>query len=210
MGRHVLVLVGSLLGLVIASGGDARAQTSTPAATDGPVAAPPGPPRMVSIFPVVAANYVAWLDPHAGGDSAQGGQGDVNQGALDALRLGLYAQAPVLGGMFADCRSAGPSVEQSAGIRLVPHLTLYGFSRSGCAMDQAVGGALVFTLPVSRTVSLSLSASQLYVPNAVLGVPKSQTQIRADATIALPNKRSLSVGVSTVSGPPRLTFGGLF
>ncbi|AKV04437.1 hypothetical protein AKJ09_11100 [Labilithrix luteola] len=208
MGRRVFVLATSLLGLVIAP--TAHAQTSTPAAADGPVAGPPGPPRMVSIFPVVPAAYIAWLDPHAGGDAAQGGQGDVNQGALDAIRLGLYAQAPVLGGMFAECRSAGPSIEQTAGIRLVPQLTLYGFSRSGCAIDQAVGGALVFTLPVSRTVSLSLSASQLYVPNAVLGVPKNQTQIRADATFALPEKRSLSLGVSTGRGSPRVTFGGVF
>jgi hypothetical protein len=210
----IVASLASLASLVVgATGTAAQAQNLRPPPMVGPIIGPP---------------TVTWLGATGAGD-ASGSDGSGGRGAstLEPIRLGLMADAPATGASPGPCesndaRSFEPSTSpitpfQSAyGIRLVPRLTLFAFSRGGCAFDGALGGAFVFVQPLAQKVSLVMSAGSIYLPHYGLhGAPAVAAQARADVVFQRPAGRSLSVGIATprvgsVGGSPRLTFGGIF
>lgn len=182
------------------------------------------PPPIVG--PIVGPPAVTWLGITGAGDaSGSDGSGSSASPALEPIRLGLMGDAPAGGAAAGPCESndarsfeasTSPTTPfQSAyGVRLVPRLTLFAFSRGGCVFDGAAGGALVFVQPLAPKVSLVLSAGAIYLPHYGTGGSHGvATQARADVVFQRPEGRTLSVGIATPrngSGSPRLTFGGIF
>jgi len=92
-----------------------------------------------------------------------------------------------------------------------PRLTLFGFSRGGCLLDGAIGGGLVFTVPIRRDVFFVLGAGAIYLPNGgPNGVPAYDAKARADVMFARPGGRSFNIGVTTIRNTPSVSFGGVF
>lgn len=177
---------------------------STPVARAQP-APTPGPPT------------VTWLKLRPPGDATGlGGPGDrADELALEPLRLGLTGDVFPRGLWEPNCGDRGGiapfASAQATAIRLVPHLTLFGFSRGGCAIDGLVGGGIAYVKPVSPGVHFALSAGALLVPHGTLGdKPVSRTQARANLIFNRPGGRSWSVGIATGTGGPRLSVGGVF
>jgi hypothetical protein len=210
--RAAVLIVASLAAVVAsATGSAARAQNLRPPPIVGPIVGPP---------------TVTWLGITGGGDSSRSdGSGSGASSTLEPIRLGLMADAPAGGATAGPCESndarsfestTSPTTPfQSAyGVRLVPRLTLFAFSRGGCAFDGTAGGALVFVQPLAPKVSLVLSAGAIYLPHYGPGGSHVMApQARADVVFQRPEGRTLSVGIATPrndSGTPRLTFGGLF
>lgn len=212
--RPAVLIVASLASLVVgASGTAAHAQNLRPPPMVGPIVGPP---------------TVTWLGSTGAGDAAgSDGSGGAAAPTLEPIRLGLMGDAPAGGASAGPCESndartfepsTSPSMPfQSAyGVRLVPRLTLFAFSRGGCAFDGAMGGAFVFVQPLAQKVSLVMSAGTIYLPHYGLnGASAVAAQARADVVFQRPEGRSLSVGIATprtgsAGGTPRLTFGGIF
>lgn len=210
--RAAVLIVASLASLVAsATSTVAHAQNLRPPPIVGPIVGPP---------------TVTWLGKTGAGDtSGSDGSGSGASSTLEPIRLGLMADAPAGGATAGPCESNDArSFESSTspitrfqsayGVRLVPRLTLFAFSRGGCAFDGAAGGALVFVQPLAPKVSLVLSAGAIYLPHyGPGGSHVTAPQARADVVFQRAEGRTLSVGIATPrngSGTPRLTFGGLF
>jgi hypothetical protein len=168
-------------------------------------------PGVPIVTPLVGPPTVSWLGPPPG--DATGGPG--YDPYLEPLRLGLLEDVPPSGDP--SCRqtpeamtASAPNVPTYYGttLRLVPRLTLAGFSRVGCVMDGAVGGGLVYALPVRRNIDLALSAGYLFAPHAgPNGTPVSSgAHVRADLVFKRADGRSFNLGIRN----RHLTFGGIF
>lgn len=91
--------------------------------------------------------------------------------------------------------SSGFPVQHTASIALVPSLTLHGFSRLGCSLDAAIGGALSYAVPLRSNLSLDLSAGILSQPQSLTGT-RVRTEARVDL-VALPRAgNAFSIGVT--------------
>jgi hypothetical protein len=90
-------------------------------------------------------------------------------------------------------------------------LSLFGFTRGGCATSAAGGGGLTFTVPLSKSTFFVLGGGAIYLPHAGPGgTSLSSTQARADVVFAREGNRSFTVGVGVVRGTPRVSVGGVF
>jgi hypothetical protein len=208
------VALGGLVALTLCSELPAWGQQAT---GDPPIGASWGRPRVTWLRPGDATGLPA--DP-AGTDEL----------AIEPLRLALLGGHPEVSGAGAWC--PGASLEANAGYgslrsmsafganllggrsRHAPRLTLFGFSRSGCALDGAVGGGVTLAVPIRRGLSFVASAGAIYLPATVPGAsspgggPATSGRIRADLVFPRPEGRSLSVGVdSRLRG---VSFGGIF
>jgi hypothetical protein len=174
---------------------------------------------------------VQWVGLDRPGDTTgSDGHGDpIGELALEPLRLSLLGEHVPLPTSISDCRD-GASVAGSftggpimAGHRAfatnllrptswrTPRLTLFGFSRIGCARDSAAGGGLTFTLPVRKDVFFVASGGAIYLPHAGPGGrPVSSTRLGADVVLRRSDGRSYSVGVGTFRGGPMVSVGGIF
>ena len=163
-----------------------------------------GPPRVTYLFGQGDANGAA-------GDS------HVPSFVLDPIRLGLLAGAvpfgaadPACGGSIeatgtATAASGGFAMQHAAALQLVPRLTLAGFTRGGCSIDAAMGGALVYAAPIRKDIWFVASAGILKLPHAgPVGTSVTTSQFRADLVFARPAGRSLAVGLSNRG----ISFGG--
>jgi hypothetical protein len=209
--RAAFVVVASLFSLVAPAATPAHAQSLRPQPIVGPIVGPPA---------------VTWLGITGAGDtSSSDDPGRAASLALEPIRLGLMGDAPAGGASEGPCERNEPrsfeaatspttSFQSALGVRLVPRLTLFAFSRGGCAFDGAAGGALVFVQPLAPKVSLVLSAGAIYLPHyGTGGSHEVVQQARADVVFQRSEGRTLSVGIATPrtgGGSPRLTFGGLW
>lgn len=209
--RAAFVVVASLFSLVASTATPVHAQSLRPQPIIGPIVGPPA---------------VTWLGITGAGDSSSSdGWGRGVSLALEPIRLGLLGDAPAGGATEGPCESTDArSFESSTsritpfqsayGVRLVPRLTLFAFSRGGCASDGAAGGALVFVQPLAPKVSLVLSAGAIYLPHYGRGGTRGDgAQARVDVVFQRGEGRTLSVGIATPrngAGSPRLTFGGIW
>jgi hypothetical protein len=136
--------------------------------------------------------------------------------AMAPLRMGLVSDVWPMAHAFPGCSDgadaaastrSGFMVERAAAMRIVPRLTLVGFSRTGCAMDAAVGGGLVYARPLTKTTWLVASGGGVLLPH---GSPTTQAlprvDLRADVVIKGEADRTWSVGV----GLRGVRFGGFF
>ncbi|HEY8075109.1 MAG TPA: hypothetical protein VIF62_13390 [Labilithrix sp.] len=153
------------------------------------------------VTPLVGPPKVSWLGPP--GD-ANGSGYDVS---LEPLRLGLMDEAPLSGDP--SCRepyAAAPTYYGTT-LRLVPRLTLAGFSRVGCAMDGAVGGGLVYTVPIRKSIDLNLSAGAIFAPHTgPNGTPIAATHLRADLVFKRDEGRAWYIGLRKRG----IAFGGVY
>jgi hypothetical protein len=209
--RNVRSVTAWLAGLAFcgafAVGPDARAQQAQPAQSA----------VLPIVAPIIGPPQVVWLSP---GDAsgAAGNAGHAPSFVLDPIRLALFGDAVPLGSSDPACSGSpeatgtataatgGFASQRTAAFQLVPHLTLVGFSRGGCGLDAAAGGAVVFAMPIRKDVWFAASAGILTLPHAgPMGSPVVNRHFRADVVFAQPDGRSLSVGVSKRG----LTFGGV-
>jgi hypothetical protein len=195
------------VGLIGGLGPPAFAQALPPTSA---VTAVPGPPP------------VRWFDPFHVGD-ALGSPGDDRSMSYDAIfeplrlsLLGPHVPGPSLSGPCADSLPSAGAVTAAApgftpqyasAVRLVPRLTLYGFSRAGCALDAAAGGGAVVAAPVvEKKVFLVGSAGYVLLPTPASGRPTVGSAVNVDAVLLRPNDKSVRLGVGTRG----VTFGGTF
>jgi hypothetical protein len=90
-------------------------------------------------------------------------------------------------------------------------LTLFGFSRDGCAYDQALGGGLALTVPIRKDVAFMWGGGAIYLPKGDPGAqPRAETEMRAAVVWTTRDGRSYNVGLSAGMGVPRVSFGGVF
>lgn len=137
------------------------------------------------------------------------------------LTLGLLSGAVPHAFGTPGCEPAGhatgllalPTTNLAAnGVRLLKsaRLTLFGFSRDGCAFDRAVGGGIALTIPVTKNVAFLWGGGAIYLPHRHADAPKYETEVRAGIVWTTSSGRSYNLGVSVKSDVPRVTFGGNF
>ena len=151
------------------------------------------------VTPLVGPPKVTWLGPP--GDA----NGSGYQASLEPLRLGLFDEAPLTGDP--SCRLGPAPTYYATTLRLVPQLTLAGFSRASCAMDGAVGGGLVYTVPLRKNIDLNLSAGAILAPHAgPNGTSISTTHVRADIVFKRDEGRAWYIGLRKRG----IAFGGVY
>jgi hypothetical protein len=176
-----------------------------------PAGSPSPPPYPTASVP--GAPSVRWFDPLRVGDAIamrQDGQAYGNA-IFEPLRLALLAPSVPVGSMLAPCRDSvtsagsvtasrpGFAPQYASALRLVPRLTLYGFSRGGCAVDTAVGGGMVYAQPiVPQKLWLVGSAGSIFLPRAgSLGAPVARTEARVDALVMRGDQHTMRFGIGT-------------
>lgn len=216
----ILAAAASCALLVVAK--PARAQSTF---TPTPASAVPLTTSGVPIVgPMLGPPVVTWLFTQ--GDANGASRGDALGASsiiFEPIRLALLGSSVPAGAAEPHCRdsvestggasagSPGFAMQHAAGLRvpLIPRLTLIGFSRGGCTFDAGVGGALVYATPITKDISLVLSAGIYHVPQgAAVGAVTKTSEVRMDVVFAKPKGRSYSVGVGTGPGITRVTFGG--
>jgi hypothetical protein len=189
----------SIAWLALIGGLGPPAFAQTPPLTS-PASAVPGPPP------------VQWFDPFHVGD-ALGSLGDdrsMSVAIFEPLRLSLlgpYVPGPSLSGPCADSLPSAGAVtaatpgfapQYASAVRLVPRLTLYGFSRGGCALDAAMGGGAVYAAPlVDKKVFLVASAGYILLPTPVSGRPTVGSAANVDVVLLRPDNKSVRLGIGT-------------
>ncbi len=170
---------------------------------------------------------ITWIGLGRQGD-ASGSSGDIDRMgelALEPLRLSLMGNHPLtpVGGCgdgmaeawtgastLPAMRAFGTNLLGGGSSWKTPRLSLFGFSRVGCALDSAVGGAATFTVPLKPDVAFVLSAGAIYLPQAPPSTiqPNKSSTVRAGIVIRRANGTSFNVGIDTlVRG---VSFGGIF
>lgn len=92
-----------------------------------------------------------------------------------------------------------------------PKLTLFGFSRSGCTLDGALGGGVTLTLPIRRNVFFVGSGGAIFLPvTGPRGASASDQAVRGDLVIRGANGTSVNVGVGMTRGVPQVSIGSIF
>jgi hypothetical protein len=86
-----------------------------------------------------------------------------------SLTSGLFPVAPVLPGCDSRTDASGNSVngfavQRYSVLRLVPGLTLHGYSSAGCAVDAGLGGALTYHAALSKDWWLVPSVGMYTLP----------------------------------------------
>jgi hypothetical protein len=189
--------------LVVSS--SARAQTIPTPASAIPVTSAGVP----IVGPMLGPPTVHWLSSQ-GDQSGPAGDTHVPSFVLDPIRLGLFGEAVPVGAADPGCKSSreaetgsataaspGFPMQHVAAVQLVPHLTLTGFARGGCAIDAGMGGALVYAAPVHKNVWFVMSTGILKVPHSGdIGTSTTHMQLRTDVVFARPAGRAYSVGIS--------------
>jgi hypothetical protein len=189
-----------VFGAIIGASGPARAQV---------VALP-------VVTPLVGPPQVAWLGP-AGDASGASGSALTPSFVLEPLRMALTGTAVPTGRFEPGCGEhveatgtatagvPGFAMQHATSLQLVPKLTLFGFSRGGCAIDAGVGGGVAYATLLRKDIWLVASAGILHLPHAGPGGASiTRFDVRADVVFARPKGRSYTVGVGTRG----VTFGG--
>lgn len=169
---------------------------------------------------------VSWLGRP--GDASGSGGTTVAPPALEALRLAMLDHAPPIGPAFGGAMcgnapetagvatgAAGFGTQRAAAVALVPRLTLFGFSRTGCAVDSALGAGLVYEQPIAQNVSFTFGLGALYQPLGVI-LPSQEAQLqnrvqpsaRVAVVVKRPGGRAYWVGLDVLR--PSVSFGGIF
>ncbi len=142
---------------------------------------------------------------------------------FEPIRRGMLADYPAGGAAEGPCEnreggtgqwrlfdprmSATTSYHTLRSTSLAPRLSLVGFSRGGCPLDGAAGGALVFAQPLPRAYSLLLSAGAMYAPHYASG---GRGVVDQQARIDVVTPSGVTFGLAAGRGGPRVTVGGVW
>lgn len=153
---------------------------------------------------------------------ARGSAGVLDAATVEPLRLtllGEHALTPTsqCGDAFVDARAGRSALLQTRafGGNLLggtswrsPRLSLFGFSRAGCAFDGSVGSGIALTLPLTKTVSIMVSGGAIYLPNPLPGTTNRTVSGagRIDVVFRRDGGRSFNVGI----GNRGMSFGGVW
>jgi hypothetical protein len=150
---------------------------------------------------------VGWVDPR--GDTTSPSLSAAQRAGIENLRLSLDAMITPQDRAHGGCASYGENTggatgmtplqtQRALGLRLIPSLTLAGFSRTGCATSANLGGGFVFTQPIAKNIFLSASGGFLFLPHGGPGGQPIRTQnANAGIVFTRPDGRSFMVGIST-------------
>jgi hypothetical protein len=196
----VCLVVCLVVFLVVCSSATARAQPALP------------PPKLTVAQPTVVTFSPTQGDT-LGGDAFD----PLGPLALQPLRLGIFS-SPEPQGRAEDCTQSFSSVVEASAfgmqnalrVRLLPRLTLYGFTRGGCPRDVAMGGAITYVAPISKDVFFVLSGGAIYLPAGPGGTGIASGQIRADLMIRRSGGRAWFVGIGSTGRHTGVTFSGTF
>jgi hypothetical protein len=142
--------------------------------------------------------------------------------AMQPLRLGLMSGAVPHPFGTPGCEPSGratglspmPNQRLAAnGIHLFSdlRLTVFGFSRDGCAFDQLAGGGMTLSVPIKKDVMFMWSGGAIYLPHAgPNGTNATESSIRMDVVWQGQNGRAYMVGIGAKNGGPHVSFGGVF
>lgn len=90
-------------------------------------------------------------------------------------------------------------------------ITLFGFARDGCALDQAIGGGFALTVPIAQNVMFMWGGGAIYLPHGgPNGKPLDGLGTQAGVVWQGKNGRSYTVGIATKLGGPHVSFAGTF
>src|SRR5262249_17253593 len=136
--------------------------------------------QSTALTPTIGPPRVKWLfgaDPNASDANGSAGNAPLGDAMFAPLRLTLLSLVPARGMSDPACSESiestgnatattnGAPAQYAAAIRLVPHLTLAGFARNGCARDGAAGGGLVFTQRIAQKIWFVGSAGTVVAPH---------------------------------------------
>jgi hypothetical protein len=115
---------------------------------------------------------------------------------VEPLRLGVLRSAYPFIGHLAGCERAGTPEDRSLVREVLPNLKVLAMMRSGCGLETGGGGGLVYTVPITSTVSL-VAGFGLYLRPPVNGVrePTFHRAFRLDVVFRLAQGRSLNLGL---------------
>jgi hypothetical protein len=175
MGRRLraIAIAVALVGALVFAG-EARAQTATGDAAPPPSAAasPPAKDQGASIATMPQGPATLVLPALTlTAPSLLPGQRYVP---------GCDAEAQTRGNSEAPGTGAGLPFMGSAHFELAPRLSLLAFSRLGCPITSGVGAVVAYDLPVTPSLSFSLSGSLFAMPQALDKGTASRTLLRAE------------------------------
>jgi hypothetical protein len=126
--------------------------------------------------------------------------------STDTLQLGHRADATSCFDTGAGAAGRWAGTSHGNEVRLVPRLTLVGFSGAGCAGNAGVGATLVYVVPLAPKLSLPLSIGVAYMHRSGAFGNRSfvTPSARADLLFKLPEGRRLDLGFGTAG----IWFGG--
>jgi hypothetical protein len=180
------------------------------------------PAHAFAADPIVSTGLppVQWVGLGRAGDStgSAGNADGTSALALEPLRLDLLRYQPLMpsaecaasaqaeslagGSALRPMATLGTNLSRFGPARWAPRLTLFGFSRFGCALDAAAGGGATFTMPVRKDTLFVLSGGAIYLPQ----VREHKTTVRGDLVFSRANGRSFNIGV----GSHGVSFGGVW
>lgn len=172
---------------------------------------------------IVGPPPVQWSGAPGDMTGRSGARAPSSQAILfEPLRLGMLGDVPPMSPGDPGCRdhleAIGNATASSAGAplqflharTLAPRLTLFGMSRAGCAVDAAIGGGLVYVVPLRPKMFFVLGVSTLVQP-AYGGRPAIvRPQVRADVVFDRGGGRSWNVGIRSTGATSGVSFGGIF
>jgi hypothetical protein len=79
----------------------------------------------------------------------------------------LHVKAQTRGNSEAPGTGTGLPLMGSFAFQLAPRLSVLGFSRLGCPITSGVGAVMAYEVPVTRSLSVSLSGSAYAMPQAL-------------------------------------------
>lgn len=131
--------------------------------------------------------------------------------AVMPLRLSMLGMAfPRAGSLPSDPFNCNPDangnsqygfpVEHQVYLAMTSRLALHAFSRLGCPLDSAVGGAVTYTLPLSHDVSIVPSAGVLARSTLDQGRVRTAGSARVDLMLGTAGDRTLGIGIGRQRG----------
>jgi len=86
-------------------------------------------------------------------------------------------------------------VQRQVYLAITPQLVLHGFSRAGCPLDAGIGGAVTYSVPVSKSVFLVASAGTYSLPSAQPGRVLTKGDARIDLIFRSTPDRAWGLGL---------------
>src|SRR5580692_7762987 len=108
---------------------------------------------------------------------------------------GCNAEAQTRGNSEAPGTGPGLPLMGSMVLQLAPRLSVLGFSRLGCPITSGVGAVMAYEVPLTRSLSLSLSGSVYGMPQALDRGAATRSLLRADIV-----KTSAAGGITQTFG----------
>jgi len=94
----------------------------------------------------------------------------------------------------------GFPVQRQVYLAMTSRLALHAFSRLGCPAQSVLGGAVTYSVPLARDVSIVPSAGASTRSTVSLGRPRTTGTVRVDLLLSTSGDRTLGIGVVKQGG----------